>query len=123
MFPIRPVPDNDVKKPAMFVFTDMDDYKTRGKNVDAEYAKIMAAKKKSGGKSVASVVPVIPKPEPKPVFVVPADVVGKMVKHSSFGVGTITAIEGTAIAVEFDKVGLKKMGYEFCMQKKMLEFI
>ena len=123
MFPIRPVPDNDVKKPAMFVFTDMDDYKTRGKNVDAEYAKIMAAKKKSGGKSSASVLPVIPKTEPKPVFIVPADVVGKKVKHSAFGVGTITAIEGTAIAVEFDKVGLKKMGYEFCMQKKMLEFI
>ena len=38
-------------------------------------------------------------------------------------VGTITAIEGTSIAVEFDKVGLKKMGYEFCMEKKMLEFI
>ena len=123
MFPIRPVPDNDVKKPAMFVFTDMDDYKTRGKNVDAEYAKIMASKKKSGGKSSASVLPVIPKTEPKPVFIVPADVVGKKVKHSAFGVGTITAIEGTAIAVEFDKVGLKKMGYEFCMQKKMLEFI
>ena len=33
MFPIRPVPDNDVKKPTMFVFKDMDDYKTRGKNV------------------------------------------------------------------------------------------
>ena len=123
MFPIRPVPDNDVKKPAMFVFTDMDDYKTRGKNVDAEYAKIMASKKKSGGKSSASVLPVIPKTEPKPVFIVPADVVGKKVKHSAFGVGTITAIEGTAIAVEFDKVGLKKMGYEFCIHKKMLEFI
>ena len=81
MFPIRPVPDNDVKKPAMFVFTDMDDYKTRGKNVDAEYAKIMAAKKKRSGKSVASIAPVIPKPEPKPVFVVPADVVGKQIKH------------------------------------------
>ena len=25
MFPIRPVPDNDVKKPAMFVFKDMAD--------------------------------------------------------------------------------------------------
>lgn len=25
MFPIRPVPDNDVKKPAMFVFKDMED--------------------------------------------------------------------------------------------------
>ena len=27
------------------------------------------------------------------------------------------------IAVQFDKVGLKKMGYEFCMQKKLLEFM
>jgi len=26
MFPIRPVPDNDVKKPEMFVFKDMEDY-------------------------------------------------------------------------------------------------
>ena len=51
------------------------------------------------------------------------DIVGKHVKHKAFGVGTITAIEGTSIAVEFDKVGLKRMGYEFCMEKKMLEFI
>lgn len=56
-------------------------------------------------------------------MVIPADIVGKKVKHSAFGIGVITAIEGTAIVVEFDKVGLKKMGYEFCMQKKMLEFI
>ena len=48
--------------------------------------------------------------------------IGKQVKHKAFGVGVITAIEGTSIAVEFDKVGLKKMGYEFCMEKKMLEF-
>lgn len=46
MFPIRPVPDNDVKKPPMFVFKDMEDYKTRGKNVDAEYTKMMADAKK-----------------------------------------------------------------------------
>lgn len=122
MFPIRPVPDNDVKKPAMFVFKDMEDYKTRGKNVDAEYAKVLAAKKKSGSKAPV-VAPVIPKPEPKPPVVIPEDIVGKKVKHSAFGVGIITAIEGTAIVVEFDKVGIKKMGYEFCMQKKMLEFI
>ena len=31
MFPIRPVPDNDVKKPAMFVFKDMEEFKARGK--------------------------------------------------------------------------------------------
>lgn len=46
----------------------------------------------------------------------------RKVKHKAFSVGVITAIEGTSIAVEFDKVGLKKMGYEFCMEKKMLEF-
>ena len=49
--------------------------------------------------------------------------VGKQVKHKSFGMGVITAIEGTSIAVEFDKAGLKKMGYEFCMNNKLLEFI
>lgn len=118
MFPIRPVPDNDVKKPAMFVFKDMEDFKARGKDMDEQYMKMIAAKKKSGSKSTY-VPPVIPKP---PV-VIPVDIVGKQVKHKAFGIGTITAIEGTSIAVDFDKVGLKKMGYEFCMEKKMLEFI
>ncbi|MGN0603722.1 MAG: HNH endonuclease [Oscillospiraceae bacterium] len=122
MFPVQPVPDNDVVKPNMYVFKDMEDYKSRGANVDKEYAAYLATKKK-GKKAVSYVAPVVPKPEPKPVFIVPADVVGKQVKHTSFGIGTITAIEGTAIAVQFDKVGLKKMGYEFCMQNKMLEFI
>lgn len=69
------------------------------------------------------VPPVIPKPEPKLSVVIPADIIGERVKHKAFGVGVITAIEGTSIVVEFDKVGLKKMGYEFCMGKKMLEFI
>ena len=122
MFPIRPVPDNDVKKSAMFVFKDMGDFKNRGKDVDAQYMKMIAAKKKSAGKATY-VPPVTPKPEPKPPVVVPADIVGKLVKHKAFGVGKITAIEGTSIAVDFDKVGLKKIGYEFCMEKKMLEFI
>lgn len=120
MFPVRPVPDNDVKKPQMFVFKDMDDYKARGKNVDVEYAKMIADKKKGKGKAPVVVVqPVIPKP---PV-VIPADIIGKAVKHKSFGTGVITAIEGTTIAVEFDKIGLKKIGYEFCINNKLLEFI
>ena len=99
MFPIRPVPDNDVQKPQMFVF------------------------KKNKGKAPVVVKPVIPKLEPKPPVVIPADIVGKQVKHKSFGTGVITAIDGTSIAVEFDKVGLKKMGYEFCINNKLLEFI
>lgn len=40
-----------------------------------------------------------------------------------FGLGEITAIEGTSITVRFEKVGLKKMEYEFCMEKKLLELI
>ena len=117
MFPIRPVPDNDVKKPVMFVFEDMEDFKKRGKDVDAQYMKMIAAKKKGGSKPVY-VPPVISKPEPKSLVVIPADIIGKQVKHKAFGVGMITAIEGTSIAVEFDKAGSKKMGYEFCMEKK-----
>ena len=91
----------------------MDDYKNRGKNVDAEYTKMMPA----------LVIPIVPKLEPKPQIEIPADIVGRQVKHKAFGLGKITAIEGISIAVQFDKVGLKQMGYEFCMEKKLLEFI
>lgn len=49
MFPIRPVPDNDVKKPTMFVFKDMEDFKARGKDVDEQYMKMIAAKKSRAG--------------------------------------------------------------------------
>ena len=47
VFPVRPIPDNDVMKPSMFVFKDMEDYKMHGKNVDAIYAKIIADKKET----------------------------------------------------------------------------
>lgn len=107
----------------MFVFKDMDDYENRGKNVDAEYTKMMTATKKKGTKKPVFVAPIVPKPEAKPKMEIPTDIVGRQVKHKAFGLGKITAIEGTSIVVQFDKVGLKKMGYEFCMEKKMLEFI
>ena len=84
--------------------------------------KMMASKKKSASKPTYT-PPVIPKPEPKPPVVIPSDIIGKQVKHKSFGTGVITAIEGASIAVEFDKVGEKKMGYEFCKKKKLLEYI
>lgn len=125
MFPIRPVPDNNVRKPAMFVFADMEDYKRRGKNVDSEYAKVLADRKKHSNKSIATqpVIPVIEKPEPKSPVVIPPEIVGKHIKHRSFGIGTITAISGVSIDVDFEGAGLKKMGYEFCMKNNMLEFI
>lgn len=46
MFPIRPVPDNNVIKPEMYVFKDEEDYRKRGKNVDEEYYKSRNKNKK-----------------------------------------------------------------------------
>ena len=107
----------------MLVFQVMDDYENRGKNVDADYTKMMAAAKKKGTKKPVFVASIVPKPEPKPQIEIPADIIGRQVIHKAFGLGKITAIEGTSIVVQFDMVGLKKMGYEFCMKKKLLEFI
>lgn len=123
MFPIKPVPDNDVKKPQMFVFNDMDDYKSRGKNVDAKYSKIMTAAKKKGIGKPNNTTSITSKPESKPQIVIPTDIVGKQVRHKAFGTGEITAFDGTYILVDFKKSGAKKLSYEFCIQNKMLEFI
>ncbi len=49
----------------MFVFKDMDDYENRGKNVDAEYTKMMAAAKKKGTKKPVFVAPIVPKTRAK----------------------------------------------------------
>ena len=106
----------------MFVFKDMEDFKNRGKDVDALYMKTLAEKKKGRSKS-PYVPPVIWKPQPKPPVVIPADIIGKKVGHKSFGTGVITAIDGSTIVVNFDKVGEKKMGYEFCMESKLLQFL
>lgn len=119
MFPVCPVPDNNVKKPQMFVFKDMEDYKLHGKDVDTEYAKMITDKKKNEVKAPVAMQLVITK---SPV-IIPADIVGKSVKHKFWGTGVIKAIERTAIIVEFDKVGLKKMWYEFCVNSRLLQFI
>jgi 5-methylcytosine-specific restriction protein A len=120
MFPIKPVPDNDVQKPAMFVFKDMQDYQTRGKHVDAEYAKMKRANKK-GDRTKEYIPPSIPKPIVQPKLEIPKDIVGKQVKHKSYGIGVVTGISGNSIVVKFDAVGEKKMGYDFCVKKKLLE--
>lgn len=105
----------------MFVFKDVDDYENRGENVDVEYTKMMAAAKKKSAKKPVFATQIVLKPELQ--IEIPKDIVGKQVKHKVFGLGEITAIEGTSITVRFEKVGLKKMGYEFCMEKKLLELI
>lgn len=123
MFPIKPVPDNDVTKPQMFVFKNMDDYKSRGKNVDAEYIKMMAEAKNKRKRDPISVAPIVSKPEPKPQIVIPADIVGKQVRHKVFGLGKIIDVNGTSIFIQFDNGEAKKVGYEFCMKNKLMEFI
>ncbi len=125
MFPVRPIPDNDVEKPAMFVFKDMEDYKTRGKNVDKEYMKMLAEKKKSGKKVVEKPAPLISmdnSASQKPAVVIPPEIVGKQVKHKIYGKGTITSITDRIIDVLFDSVGEKKLGYEVCIKNKLIEF-
>ena len=122
IFPIRPVPDNDVKKPRMFVFKDMEDYKTRGKNVDAEYMKMVAEKRNARLKSTPFIraTPAFP---PKPEVTVPPEMVGKKVKHKSYGEGIVTSIAGTNMTVSFFGVGEKKLSYEICMKNNLIEFI
>ncbi|MCD8127263.1 MAG: HNH endonuclease [Clostridiales bacterium] len=124
MFPIRPVPDNDVKKPSMFVFKDMDDYKTRGKDVDAEYMKMLAERKKSDKKSAQK--PIMPTPVAAPAMpkpCVPPQVVGKRLKHKIYGEGTIIGVAGTIMVVSFDTVDEKKLGYEVCVKNGLIEFL
>lgn len=126
IFPIRPVPDNDVEKPTMFVFKDMDDYKTRGKNVDEEYMKMITEQKKSGKKAAekqVSPISVAPPAPQKPAVVVPPGIVGKQVKHKAYGEGTINEVTDNIIVVSFNSVGEKKLGYEVCIKNKLIEFI
>lgn len=121
IFPIRPVPDNDVIKPPMYVFENREDYLKRGKNVDAEYLKIKN-KKINGTDGSFPAESVESKEETKKKIEIPSDIVGKKVSHRKYGVGTISKIQGNSVIVDFDEVGLKKLDYETCVKKKFLEF-
>ena len=90
--------------------------------MEKEYAKFLDDQKKHGG-IIPTHSPVVLKPDPKPPIDIPADIIGKTVKHKTFGTGTITEIGTGTITVSFDKVGVKKMGYELCMKNKLLEFV
>ena len=100
MFPIRPVPENNVKKPVMFVFRDMADYLARGKSADIEYNKSRqrVIRSRSVKKNSRTVV------------------------HKSFGVGTLVEIKDGFIIADFDKVGRKQLNYKVCMDKGLIEF-
>lgn len=122
MFPIRPVPENDVKKPPMFVFRDMEDYLARGAGVDTGYQKLLSDKKKPTSKPVSAPVAAPSRP-PKPEVMVPPELVGRKVKHKSYGEGTVTGTAGIVLTVMFSSVGEKKLGYEVCLKNRLIEFL
>ena len=97
MFPIHPVPENDVKKPPMFVFKDMEDYRSRGKNVDAVYSAGLKKVKKSPGNSA------------------------QKVRHKKFGLGTVVERKGEFLVVQFEKVGRKQLNLKVCQDKGLIE--
>lgn len=106
MFPVRPVPDNEVKKPKMFVFKDMEDYQARGKNVDKEYAELLATKKgikKSAGGNGSGLK-------------------GKKIKHNTYGVGMITKYDGAIITVKFGSE-TRSLNYQICIDKELITFL
>lgn len=95
-FPIRPVPDNDVKKPSMFVFKDMEDYKIRGQDVDAVYNAELKVKGK------------------KPTM--------QRGRHKKFGERTVVETKGELIVVQFKTVGRKQLNLQVCLDKGLMEF-
>lgn len=66
---------NDINELDMFLFEDMEDFRNRSKDVDAQYMKTITAKKKNSGEAIY-VPPIILKPEPKPPVVILDDIVG-----------------------------------------------
>lgn len=103
MFPVRPVPDNDVKKPPMYVFKDLDDYRRRGMTVDKEYAEYIKNQKSSRG--------------------VGTSLKGKKVKHKAFGEGVINKLQGEMLYVTFSNGEKKSFNYKLCKEKGLIEFI
>lgn len=104
MFPVRPVPENNVAKPAMYVFKDMEDYKARGKNVDKEYAvthSMVKRPKKSTNDGIK----------------------GRKINHKTFGLGTITKYDGTIITVKFTSNEVKTFNYELCVNNGLIELV
>ncbi len=105
MFPVRPVPDNDVAKPNMFVFKDMDDYRQNGKDADEKYAQWLSPKKqtKTSGKRKSN------------------GIVGKTIVHKAYGRGKITKYDGKIITVKFEREGVKTFNYQLCMEKQLIQ--
>ena len=131
MFPVRPVPDNDVKKPSMYVFADMEDYKARGQNVDQEYQEYQEKKKKGA-------FPPEPPNPPKPIIDLEKLyqdhewLIGRRLVHKLYGHGLINTISCSEdgqvfLAVIFEKETKgeteRKLGYDICKRNNLISII
>lgn len=125
MFPVRPTPENDVKKPTLFTFENWDDYKEHAASAEERYARQLANKKPKKATAHSRPAP-IPAPSIAPhtetLVLIPPDIVGKSIQHTTYGKGVITAIAGTNIVVSFDTVGFKTLGYKFCTDNCLISF-
>lgn len=129
MFPIRPVPDNDVRKPPRFVFPTMEAYLAHGKAVDKEYVKLMTEKKKK--KTAASSTTLSGTESMEEEGTIPRDLIGKTLIHKTLGEGIITGIvknakdapEKEALCVTFPEAREKKFLYYTCLEKKLIEIL
>mgnify|MGYP007060525189 CR=1 FL=1 len=59
MFPVRPTPENDVKKPTLFTFENWDDYKEHAASAEERYARQLANKVTTSNDSFAYAHPFI----------------------------------------------------------------
>ena len=107
MFPVRPVPENNVRKPEMFVFKDIEDYRERGKDVDALFLQQQLQRKQSAPKSQKSRKN--------------NGLIGKTITHKTNGQGVVKGYDGTVITVKFNSGETKSFNYAVCLEKQLLK--
>lgn len=125
MFPVRPTPDNDVKKPALFTFENWEDYKEHAASAEKQHAQQFANKKPKKTTAHSKPAPISAPsiaPHTETPILIPPDIVGKAIQHTTYGNGVITAIAGANIVVSFDAVGSKTLGYKFCTDNHLISF-
>ena len=130
MFPVKPVPDNDVAKPWHYVFKNMEEYNAKGQNIDKVFNEF---KKQNKGKKIpiyqskpeTTVSQELPKIETEKLK-------GKRIKHKRFGNGEIVDVHcrsngDICINVQFDNEidGIKErtLMYQACIKKNLVEVI
>lgn len=133
IFPIKPIPDNNVVKPPHYVFADMEDFKKRGQNVDMEYADYRKKIKEHPlPKQIVIIPSVKPVKDATKILQEHDSLKGKYIKHSKYGEGIIKKIECNdnmeiVIGVKFDNetngVIERAFKYKLCIENDWIELL